>query len=145
MRVAWSIAVVVAVAAAAYSSMFPLAELFTEVVILRTYDAAGLPHETRVTVIDRDGVPWVRGSPRRGWFRRIEANPRAGLYRGGAWQEVRAAVSRDPADAAAFDQVMFDTYGLVYRYVDVIIRITSTELPVRLVPASPRSPEESPR
>jgi hypothetical protein len=131
-RPARTIAAVVLLAAAGYASIFPVAEVFTEVVVLRSYDAEGLPHETRLTVIDRAGISWVRGRPYRGWFRRIEANPSVELRRAGVWRPVRATVSRDPADAAAFDQVMLDSYGLAYRFVDLVARISSTEIPVRL-------------
>lgn len=127
----------VSLAAAIYASIFPIAEIFTEVVVLRTYDLQGSPHETRLTVIDRAGTPWVRGRPYRGWFRRIEGNPRAELYRDGRWHPVEGSVSREAADAAAFDQVMLETYGPAYRYVDFIARLSSNEIPVRLIPSSP--------
>ena len=136
-RAAWILVALVSLAAAIYASIFPIAEIFTEVVILRTYDFEGSPHETRLTIIDRAGASWVRGRPYRGWFRRIEANPKAELYRNGGWRPVRGSVSRNPADAAAFDQVMLETYGLAYRYVDFIARISSSEIPVRLAPLSP--------
>lgn len=136
-RVAWILVALVSLAVAIYASIFPIAEVFTEVVIFRTYDREGSPHETRLTVIDRGGMPWVRGRPYRGWFRRIEANPRAELYRDGGWHPVQGYVSRDPADAAAFDRVMLDTYGFGYRYVDFIARLSATEVPVRLVPLAP--------
>ncbi len=136
-RVGWIIVALASLAAVIYASIFPVAEIFTEVVVLRTYDPDGSPHETRLTVIDRAGTPWVRGRPYRGWFRRIAANPRAELYRRGVWRPVRASISREPADAAAFDQVMLETYGPAYRYVDLIARISSTEVPVRLVPQTP--------
>lgn len=136
-RATWIIASLVTLTALIYASIFPAAEILTEVVVLRTYDADGSSHETRVTVIDRAGTAWVRGRPYRGWFRRVEANPRAELYRGGTWRPVRAIVSHDPADAASFDRVMFETYGLAYRYVDFIARLSSTEIPVRLVPQTP--------
>jgi hypothetical protein len=154
-RAGWVTVALVSFAVVIYASIFPIAELFTEVVvlrtydaegsphdtrltvILRTYDAEGSPHDTRLTVIDRAGTPWVRGRPYRGWFRRVEANPIVALYRGGVWRPVRASVSRDAADAAAFDQVMLETYGLTYRYVDLISRISSNEIPVRLVPRTP--------
>jgi hypothetical protein len=132
-RAGWVTVALVSFVAVIYASIFPIAELFTEVVILRTYDAEGSPHDTRLTVIDRAGTPWVRGRPYRGWFRRVEANPMVALYRGGVWRPVRASASRDPADAAAFDHVMIETYGLAYRYVDFIARISSNEIPVRLV------------
>ncbi len=136
-RVAWIIVALASLAAATYASIFPNAEIFTEVVVLRTYDSDGSPHETRLTVIDRAGTPWVRGRPYRGWFRRIAAKPSAELYRDGVWRPVRASISREPADAAAFDQVMLETYGLGYRYVDLIARMSSTEVPMRLVPQIP--------
>ena len=136
-RIAWVFVVLGLLAVAAYASIFLIAEIFTEVVILRTYDAEGSPHETRVTVIDRAGSPWVRGRPYRGWFRRVEGNSKAELYRGGVWWSVEAMVSRDHADAIAFDQVMLETYGRAYLYVDLIARMSSNEIPVRLTQRSP--------
>ena len=136
-RARWIAGSVVLLGLGLYASIFPIAEIFTEVVILRTYAADGSSHETRVTVIDHAGTAWIRGRPYRGWFRRVEANPRAELYRGGTWRPVRAIVSHDLADAASFDRVMFETYGLAYRYVDFIARLSSTEIPVRLVPQTP--------
>lgn len=136
-RIAQAFAALALLGVVVYVSIFPIAEIFTEVVVLRTYDSAGSAHETRLTVIDRAATPWVRGRPYRGWFRRIEANPRAELYRDGVWRPVEGSVSRDRADADAFDQVMLDRYGLVYRYFDFIARISANEIPVRLVSPSP--------
>lgn len=133
-RLKRALLIIVSLAVVIYASIFPIAELFTEVVVVRTYDASGAPHETRVTVIDIEGEAWVRGRPYRGWFRRIEVNPKAELYRGGTWRRVRAEVSRDPADAAAFEQVMLDTHGRVYQFLDVVAQMSSNEVPVRLVP-----------
>ena len=123
-----------------YASLFGFAEAFTEIVVLRTYDAEGEAHETRVTVIDIEGTPWVRGRPYRGWFKRIEANPIAELYRGDVWLMVDASVSYELADAAAFERAMFDRYGLLYRLFDSIARMSSNEVPVRL---DPRISQES--
>ncbi len=129
--------VVIGLVVVLYASVFALAELYTEVVVLRTYDSGGVPHETRVTVIDIADAPWVRGRPYRGWFRRIEANPVAELYRGDVWLPVRAAVSREPADAVAFERVMVERHGLMYRYLDFITRMSSNEVPIRLHPRAP--------
>lgn len=131
---------VIVLAVIFYASLFAVAEVYTEIVVLRTYDSDGLAHETRVTVIDIANTPWVRGRPYRGWFRRIEANAIAELYRGGAWLPVRASVSRNPADAAEFDRVMLERYGLVYRYLDFIARMSSSETPVRLDSRVPQRP-----
>ena len=119
-----------------YVSIFAVAEIFTEVVVLRTYDAQNLPHETRVTIIDRAETPWVRGRPYRSWFTQIEANPKAELYRDEVWRPVVGVVSRDPVDAEAFDQAMLETYGWAYRFVDFIARMSTNEIPVRLDPRS---------
>ena len=78
-RAKWIAASLALLGVAIYASIFPIAELFTEIVVLRTYDADGVPHATRLTVIDRDSMAWVRGRPYRGWFRRVEANPCADL------------------------------------------------------------------
>ena len=133
-RARWIVASLALVIAAVYASIFVMAEVFTEIVILRSWDARCRPHETRVTVIDRDGVAWIRGRPYRRWFRRVEANPCAELYRGGDWRPVRARISRSPEDATAFDRTMLESYGLLYRYIDLIARMSSTEVPVRLAP-----------
>jgi hypothetical protein len=117
-----------------YASLFAFAEAFTEIVVLRTYDAGGLAYQTRVTVVDIAGTPWVRGRPYRRWFRRIEANPSAELYRGDVWLPVMASVSRDPADSAEFERAMLEGYGLVYRCLDFFARMSSNEIPVRLSP-----------
>jgi hypothetical protein len=120
-----------------YAGLFAAAELYTEIVVLRTAGADGALHETRVTVVDIADSTWVRGRPHRGWFRRIEANAFAELFRGGVWQPVRAVVSRDPADATAFEQVMRDRYGLMYRFFDSVARMSANEIPVRLEPRAP--------
>jgi hypothetical protein len=123
---------VAAVGAGLYVGLLAVAELSTEVVTLRTRGADGSSHEARVTVVDVDGTPWVRGRPWRRWLRNLEADPRAELRRGGEWRPVRATVSRDPADAAAFERAMLETYGSAYRFLDLFLRMSTRELPVRL-------------
>lgn len=120
-----------------YASLFAFAEMCTEIVVLRTFDVDGAPHETRVMVIDIADTPWVRGRPYRGWFRRVESNPDAELCRDGVWYPIRASISREPSDAEEFERVVVERYGLTYRLFDVIARMSSNELPVRLEPRSP--------
>ncbi len=130
LRIALTIA---AACLAAYLSIFPLAELFTEVVVLRTRDAAGVAHETRVTIIDIGDEAWIRGRPRRGWFRRLRADSRAELWRNEAWHPVSAEISDDPEDADAFQRVMIERYGALYRFMDLMAQMSNHEVPVRLV------------
>ncbi len=120
-----------------YASLFAFAELWTEIVVLRTFDDDGAPHETRVMVIDIADRPWIRGRPYRGWFRRVEANPDVEIYRGERWYPMRASISRQSSDAAEFEKVVVERYGLAYRFFDVIARMSSNEIPVRLEPRSP--------
>lgn len=85
-------------------------------------------------MIEIEGRLWVRGRPYRAWFRRVEANPNIELYRDGLWHPVRASISRDPADAAAFEGAMRAKYGMLYRVLDFGARMSANEIPVRLDP-----------
>ena len=56
----------------------------TEVVVLRTADAAGRGYETSMWVVDYEGEPWVRvANPERGWYLRLLENPSVELVRNG--------------------------------------------------------------
>ena len=136
-RIAVFIGAVLGLAVIFYASLFAFAEMYTEIVVLRTFDADGAPHETRVMVIDIADTPWVRGRPYRGWFRRVAANSSAELYRGGVWYPIRASISRETSDAAQFERVVVERYGLTYHLFDFIARMSSNEIPVRLEPRSP--------
>jgi len=118
--------------ASIYVSIFPVAELFMEIAVLRTYDGDGTAFETRVTVLDRRGSPWIRGRPERQWFQRLRANPIAELRRDGEWKSVHAAISNNPADAEAFQRIAIERYGLAYRYCDLIAQMYRNEVPIRL-------------
>lgn len=120
-----------------YASLFAFAEMYTEIVVLRTFDADSAPHETRVMVIDIADTPWVRGRPYRGWFRRVEANSNAELYRGGVWYPIKASISGESSDAARFEHGVVERYGLMYRLFDFVARMSSNEIPVRLEPRNP--------
>ena len=71
----------------------------TEVAVLRTLDDAGQPHETKLWVVDHEGVAWVRvARPERGWFQRLSAHPEIEIRRGdGAAQRVVAKPDASPA------------------------------------------------
>jgi hypothetical protein len=137
-RLALILGTLLSLAVIFYASLFAWGELYTEVVVLRTFDSDGHPHETRVTVIDIADTPWVRGRPYRGWFRRVEANPNIELYRGATWHPVRASVSRNVPDAQEFERQMLERYGLAYRAFDLIARMSTNEIPVRLDPRPPQ-------
>jgi hypothetical protein len=102
-----------------------------EVVVIRTLDGDGTPYDTKVWVVDHDGVPWVRvANPERSWFQRLSLNPRAELVRGGLARPV-VARPQDTAEAhAAIDQEFRAKYGAVDWWYGVLLR--RHPIPVRL-------------
>ena len=115
-----------------------------EVAVLRTVDADGAPHETKLWVVDHDGVPWVRvANPQRKWFERLSRHPRAELIRNGAEQPVEARPQDSPEARAALDRRFREKYGAVDWWYGLLLRRNA--IPVRLDPAGdpPRSAVQS--
>lgn len=105
----------------------------TEVAVLRTFDPDGATHDTKLWVVDIEGVPWVRvGRPARGWLLRLEADPRAELVREGRATPRRAVVVRDPDARRRVDEAFAGKYGVVDWWYGVVLR--SDPVPVRLDP-----------
>jgi hypothetical protein len=67
-----------------------------EVVVVRTLDRDGAAQDTKVWVVDYQGVPWVRvANPRREWFQRLSQNPQAlNLYRRLGYRDVGTVTLR---------------------------------------------------
>jgi hypothetical protein len=106
----------------------------TEVVVLRTFDPQGAPHETKMWVVDHEGSPWVRvANPHRGWYQRIVADPRVELVRGGRVRALRAVPDPSPAARAALDAAFAVKYGVTDAWYGVLLRRGA--VPVRLVAA----------
>jgi hypothetical protein len=110
----------------------------TEVAVLRTFDADGTAHATKLWVVDLDGTPWVRvANPRRSWFQRLREYPDVDLVRGGVGVRVRAVVISDPTAQARVDAAFADKYGAVDRWYGLLLR--RNPVAVRLDPvAGPR-------
>jgi hypothetical protein len=105
----------------------------TEVAVLRTFDSAGAPHDTKLWVVDDGGRPWVRvARPERHWLARLEQNPRVELVRHGVAQTYRATPDRDPATRARIDQLMAEKYGRTDWWYGLLLR--TQIVPVRLDP-----------
>ncbi|MBM4334707.1 MAG: hypothetical protein FJ108_02175 [Deltaproteobacteria bacterium] len=105
----------------------------TEVAELRTFDAAGLPHDTKLWIVDKDGRPWVRiARPGRSWGEQLRANPEAELTRGGVTTLCRAVFVTDEAERRAIDRAFAAKYGWVDGWYGLVLRRDA--VPVRLDP-----------
>ena len=105
----------------------------TEVAVLRTFDAAGTPHDTRLWVVDDGPSAWVRvARPERRWLARLEAVPRVELTRHGATRSYRATPVRDAATRARVDELMAHKYGRADWWYGIVVR--TQPIPVCLDP-----------
>ena len=105
----------------------------TEVAVLRTSDARGGAHETKMWVVDHQGLPWVRvAKPERRWYRRLLEQPRVELVRAGETQPCLAKPYDVPEIAAELDAVFREKYGLVDWWYGLLLRRHS--IPVKLEP-----------
>ena len=109
-----------------------------EVVALRTLDAEGHAHDTKLWIVDYQGRPWVRAArPKLGWVERIRANPRVELVRGDETAAYTAAIVESPDEKRAIDAAVAAKYGWVDRWYEFVMRHET--IPIRLDPdgASP--------
>lgn len=107
----------------------------TEVVVLRTQDAAGAMHETKMWCVDHDGTPWVRvANAERGWYRRLVAHPEVELVRQGATTARVAHPDSSPATRSSVDAAFAAKYGLTDFWYGAILRRGA--IPIRLDPRS---------
>lgn len=105
----------------------------TEVAVLHTRDERGVEFATKMWIVDLDDVTWVRvANPRRAWYRRLLANPRVELERGGR-REARLAIPEPTPEARlAVDEAFAAKYGLVDRWYGLLVRRNA--VPIRLIP-----------
>lgn len=107
----------------------------TEVVVLRTTDALGAAHETKLWVVDLDGTAWVRAArPERRWFQRLRERPAVELVRRGVALPYRGLEIEDPAMRARVDAAFREKYGFVDWWYGLLLR--RDPRPIRLDPAN---------
>jgi len=95
----------------------------TEVAVLRTYEADGAPHDTKMWIVDHDGKPYVRvGRPGRGWGERLKANPKVDLTRAGETSPRDAVIVTDEPIVSAVAREFSDKYGWVDWWYGVVVR-----------------------
>lgn len=127
-RIAIGIAVLLVVAAGLYVGGAESGE----VVVLRTRDAEGGVHETRLWVVDHEGAAWLRaGNPDSGWLARLRSRPEAEIVRGGETFAVRGVP--DPAMRDTVNRLMAEKYGWSDRYIRLFVA-SDAAVPVRLDP-----------
>jgi hypothetical protein len=104
-----------------------------EVVVLRTYDAAGHGHDTKLWVVDHDGHRWLRGRRTHlAWLDRIRSNPRVELVHDGTTTAYTASIVETPEARLAIDSAMEVKYGWIARWYDAVLR--GNPIPIRLDP-----------
>ena len=105
----------------------------TEVVVLHTRDERGAEFSTKMWVVDLGDVTWIRvENPRRAWYRRLLANPRIELERGGRLEPRLAIPEPTPEARLAVDEAFAAKYGLVDRWYRLLVRRDA--VPIRLIP-----------
>ena len=117
----------------AFAASMYLAGEQTEVAVLRSFDADGAPHDTKLWVVDDGATSWVRvARPERRWLARLEGNPHVELTRHGVARGYRATPMRDAETRARVDQLMAQRYGRADWWYGIVVR--NEPIPVRLDP-----------
>ena len=104
-----------------------------EVVVLTSQSAEG-EQETRLWVVDLDGVQYLRASPDSGWYQRLVAEPEAKLERDGTTLAYRAEAQLQHRDAV--NDLMQAKYGWRDTYIDMLIGGRDDAIAVALLPGS---------
>jgi hypothetical protein len=73
-----------------------LIEIGNEVIVLRTMEADGAWHESRLWIVDDSGYAWLHGDRRSRWMRNLEARPIVEIVRMGKTARYRATQMPGP-------------------------------------------------
>jgi hypothetical protein len=107
-----------------------------EVVVLRSADASGVVHETRLWVVDDAGRAWLRtGNPDSAWLQRVRTNPQVEVVRNGEVQLNYAVVVTGPQARDRINQLVLEKYGGAERYLRLFMMDPAQAVPVRLDPS----------
>ncbi len=102
-----------------------------EVVVL-TSQGPGGAEETRLWVVDLEGVQYLRASPGSGWYERLVAAPEVTLVRDGESAAYRAGAR--PALAGEINALMRSKYGWRDRYIELLLGGRDDAIAVALEP-----------
>jgi hypothetical protein len=104
-----------------------------EVVVLTSEGPDGSA-QTRLWVVDLNGVQYLRASPDSGWYQRLVAEPDALLERGGKRGEYRAEARLELA--AEINGLMHEKYGWRDAFIELLLGGRDDAVPVALIPRS---------
>ena len=101
-----------------------------EVVVLTTTGGDG-PEETRLWVVDLDGIQYLRAQESSGWYLRLAASPEVVFERRGLTGAFRAET--DAAAGGEVNRLMQEKYGWRDTYVSWLVGSREEAIAVRLV------------
>jgi hypothetical protein len=133
-RIAIVAGLAVGLAVFVFGLSFVASEMGGEIVTLRTTDAAGAVHETRIWVVDADSHAWLRaGDPKSGWLSRLGERSQVEVERGG--QRAPFTAVPQPSERDRINALFLAKYGIADRYIGALFgRDDAT--PIRLDPSS---------
>ena len=137
-RLLLGVGILIVLAVLAVAGHLALIELGREVVTLRTQQADGTWRETRLWVVDDEGVPWLH-SGGAAWLKRFAGDPIVELDRNGATRRYRAHAV--PGPHPRIDALLREKYGVADRWVRFVSPDDAGVVVVRLDPEpEPGSP-----
>ena len=104
-------------------------ELGGEVVRLRSFDAEGRGHDTRLWVVDDGGEIYLRGRPESRWFERVGSSPEVEVERSGRTGRFRAVPVQEWRDRV--NRLMAEKYGWADQWIGLQRNVDQTT-PLRL-------------
>jgi hypothetical protein len=102
-----------------------------EVVVLTSQGPEGA-EETRLWVVDLDGIQYLRASPDSGWYERLLADPEVKLERDGETASYRAETRLERV--AEINSLMQQKYAWRDSYIELLLGGRDDAIPVALLP-----------
>ena len=130
-RLGKATALLIALGVGVLATHLALIEVGREVVTLRTALADGGSKETRLWVVDLDGVPWLH-SAGDAWVERFAGNPVVELERNGEIRRYEAHAV--PGPHPRIDALLREKYGGADVWVRTLSPCGDDTVPVRLEP-----------
>jgi hypothetical protein len=126
-----AIVILLALAVVVVLGHLAMIEVGREVVTIRTPLPDGEWQETRLWVVDYQGVPWLH-SAGESWVARFEGDPVVELERGGETRRYKAHAV--PGPHPEIDAALREKYGIADRWVRFLAPCNESVVPVRLQP-----------